>query len=129
MVDYKVKMFENKKIIMQWLGESILKWVIYLLMFYSFVEHDNFLTIIFLILIFIITLIFNILRKRCIIFNIFKKDNIGEVMILPCIGMGLCTLFAAYARYKMIEKNVFYVIFVILSLCYIFWQYKNFIES
>ncbi|AVP55910.1 hypothetical protein K144313037_p10580 (plasmid) [Clostridium tetani] len=129
MVDYKVKMFENKKIIMQWLGESILKWVIYLLMFYSFVEHDNFLTIIFLILIFIITLIFNILRKRCIIFNIFKKDNAREAMILPYIGMVLCTLFAAYARYKMIEKNVFYVIFVIFSLCYMFWQYKNFIES
>ncbi len=98
-------------------------------MFYSFVEHDNFLTIILLILISTITLIFSILGKKRIIFNIFREVNDLDVKIIQFLGAILCTLFATYARYKMIEKNVFYVIFLIFSLCYMFWQYKKFIKS
>lgn len=119
----------NKKILISWLLESIVTWILFLLMFYWFVEHNNFLTVIFIILIIIKFFIFSILRKKNIIFNIFRKDNIREVMILPYVGMSLCTLFAAYARYKMIEKNVFFVIFTISFICYMLWEYNNFIKS
>ncbi|WP_027624514.1 hypothetical protein [Clostridium lundense] len=122
-------MIKNKKVRTQWAGEALLNFILYFLTFYFFIKHDNFRTIILLILIYITALILDVLRKKCIIYNILPKDIGSGVKIILVSGSVICVRIASYARYKTINEGGFYFIFFTLYLIYTIWEYKEFIKS
>ncbi|MBP1866261.1 hypothetical protein [Clostridium tetanomorphum] len=125
-MDYKVEMSKNIKL---WLAETLISLILYLLMFNSFIENNNFLTIIYIILISVTIFIFYILRKKYVVVNESTKLGKSDIKIIPALGMIFCVVVASYARYKIIEKNFFYIVFCIISVVYIILMYKNIAKS
>lgn len=61
--------------------------------------------------------------------NESTKLGKSDIKIIPALGMIFCVVVASYARYKIIEKNFFYIVFCIISVVYIILMYKNIAKS
>lgn len=110
----------------QWLGQILTFCFLLLMVFYSFMKHDNFLTIIFMILFIVTRRIFNILVKKGILFNIFQNNDDSNDKFVQIAGAIILYLFAFYARDTGTAKSIFYFTFIIFSIFYIVGQYKKY---
>ena len=113
------------KNIIQWLIQILTQWLLWLIVFYWFMEHNNFLTIIFMVLCVITTLIFNTLVKKGILLNIFEKNKDSNDRIIEIVGSLVLFIFAFYVRDTGTGRSIFYFTFFIFSLFYIVGQYKK----
>ncbi|WP_097027094.1 hypothetical protein [Clostridium peptidivorans] len=118
-------MINNKKVRKQLIGENLTIWLLALLTYYGLMEHNNFITIIFLILFVAVSVVFNVLGKKGILANIYIRHNDSNDKFIQVCSVIVLQIFALYARDTGTGKGIFYFTFFALSITDMIRQYKK----
>lgn len=115
----------NNKIKTQWIGENLTIWLLALITYYWFLEHNNFITIIFLILSGIVLVVFYVLRKKGILANTYIQDNDSNDKLTQAFSVIVLQIFGLYARDTGTGKGIFYFTFLAISITDMIGRYKK----
>lgn len=115
----------NNKIKTQWIGENLTIWLLALITCYWFLEHNNFITIICLILSGIVLVVFYVLGKKGILADIYTKNNDSNDKFIQVLSVIVLPIFLIYARDTGTGKGIAYFTFFAFSITNMIMQYKN----
>lgn len=119
------KMIHNKRYRIQWIGENLIIWLLALITCYWFLEHNNFITIICLILSGIVLVVFYVVGKKGILANIYTKNNDSNDKFVQVLSVIVLPIFIIYARDAGTGKGIAYFAFFAFSITDMIMQYKK----